>query len=103
VIRMPSREEYEAAGLLEGCDTADRVALLDWLSSLGITIDDMATEQRQHNLNALAGDLRMVPGVRLTAAQAAERSGLDRDQIEEVSTALGFAPIDGAPPGCSRR
>jgi class 3 adenylate cyclase len=96
---MPTREEYEAAGLLEDCDTADRIALLDWLSSLGITIEDMTTGQRRHNLNALAGDLRMVPGVRLTATQAAERSGLDRDQIEEFSTALGFAPIDGAPAG----
>ncbi len=40
---MPRREDYEAAGLLEDCDTADRIALLDWLSSLGLTIEDMAT------------------------------------------------------------
>ncbi len=95
---MPRREDYEAAGLLEDCDTADRVALLDWFSSLGITIEDM-TRQHRDNLNALAGDRRMVPGVRFSASQAAERSGLERRQIEEVSTALGFSAIDGAPAG----
>jgi adenylate cyclase len=94
---MPTREDYEAAGLLEGGGTADRLALLEWFSSLGITIEEIA--RRRDNLTAVAGDLRVVPGVRLTATEAAARSGMDRRQIEEISTALGFSPIDGAPPG----
>ncbi len=98
---MPTVEEYERAGLYDpDLDVANgRIELLDWLVDQGFTIVEMQEAFATDALSAMAGDRRMVPGRRMSRAEAVERSGLAPADFDAYSTALGFLPIQGAPPG----
>jgi len=65
--------EFEAAGLYDprAPAAADRLALLRWLASRGITIAQMvhAARERGLTLTGLAGDLALRPGRRMTLAE----------------------------------
>jgi adenylate cyclase len=91
-------EEFEAAGLLiDG--GPDRLELLRWLESMGLDIDDMRAGAAAHSLSSTAGDRRLVPGERLSRAEAIQRCGLDPDRFDAYSRAIGLVPIIGAPDG----
>ena len=91
-------EEFEAAGLLiDG--GPDRLELLRWLESMGLDIDDMRAGAAAHSLSSTAGDRRLVPGERLSRAEAIQRCGLDPDRFDAYSRAIGLVPIVGAPDG----
>ena len=98
---MPSVEEYVAAGLYEPGNPAHdgRVALLDWMTGLGLTLDEIDRWVMCDAVSGVAGDRRMVPGERHDRSSAIARSGLDPDDFDAYSTAFGFVPIHGAPAG----
>lgn len=98
---MPTTDEYERAGLYDPVGDANhgRIELLDWLVHQGFTIAEMQHAFETDALGAMAGDRRMVPGRRMTRAEAIAGSGLDPDVFDAYSTALGFVPIEGAPEG----
>jgi hypothetical protein len=60
--------EYEARGLYDPTtpNAADRLALLDWLADRGFGIEDMVEAAAAGRLTAIAGDLALRPGERLT-------------------------------------
>jgi class 3 adenylate cyclase len=98
---MPTDEDYEAAGLYDPVGDAEngRIELLDWLTGQGFTIAEMQHAFATDALGAMAGDRRMVPGQRMSRAEAIERSGLPPDEFDAYSTAFGFVSIEGAPDG----
>lgn len=98
---MPSVDDYERAGLYDpvGDATNGRIELLDWLIDQGFTIPEMQHAFATDALGSMAGDRRMVPGSRITRAEAISKSGLDPDDFDAYSTAFGFVPIEGAPDG----
>lgn len=98
---MPTVDDYVAAGLYSPDDPAHagRVELLDWLTDQGFTLDDVNRWVMCDAVSGVAGDRRMVPGERRDRATAIRRSGLAPDDFDAYSTALGFMPIQGAPPG----
>lgn len=98
---MATVEEFAQAGLYDPeVDAATgRLDLLHWLEDQGFTIAEMQHAAATDALGAMAGDRRMLPGRRMTRAEALERSGLTPEDLDAFSTAFGFAPIDGAPPG----
>lgn len=98
---MPTAEDFERAGLYDpvGDATTGRLDLLDWLVEQGFTVPEIQHAFATDALGSMAGDRRMVPGARLSRAEAIERSGLASDDLDAYSRALGFVPIDGAPDG----
>ena len=98
---MPTVDDYVAAGLYAPDDPAHagRVELLDWLTEQGFTLDEVNRWVMCDAVSGVAGDRRMVPGERRDRATAIARSGLAPDDFDAYSTALGFMPIQGAPPG----
>ena len=96
---MATVDDYERAGLYdpEADATNGRIELLDWLVDQGFTIAEMQRAVETDALVAMAGDRRMVPGRRMSRAEALERSGLAPDDFDAYSTAFGFVPIEGAP------
>lgn len=98
---MASVEEFREAGLYDPAEhaTTGRLDLLHWLDEQGFTIPQMQHGLATDALGSMAGDRRMVPGVRLDRATAIERSGLDAAEFDAYSTAFGFLPIEGAPEG----
>lgn len=97
----PSAAEYEAVGLYDPSapDAADRLRLLEWLAGLGVTIDELRTALGYGALSSVASDRWLVPGERLSRADAVARSGLAPDVYDAYVTALGYEPIQGAPEG----
>lgn len=91
---MPTRAEYEAAGLLTRVKTSvdDRVALLDWLGEQGFTTDEMIAAHAQAQLHSLASDRILLSGRSLTLDEAAARSGVAIDVLRSILRAAGFHP-----------
>ncbi len=98
---MPSTEDFVAAGLFDPAlhATSGRLELLNWLDGQGFTIDEMVAGLAADSLGAMSGDRRLVPGKRLTRAQALEAGTLDAADFDAISTAFGFVRIGGAPSG----
>jgi len=89
--------EFEAAGLYDATSpkAAERLDLLEWLVSQGVTIDQMVLAAQQTSLTGLAGDLALRPIATLTIEDLAVRVGLPAEQIRAISLATGLRP--GAP------
>ena len=98
---MATEDEFQRAGLYDPETDAEtgRLELLRWLDELGFTIAEMQHAAATDALGAMAGDRRMVPGRRMSRAEALERSGLTPEDLDAFSTAFGFVPIEGSPPG----
>lgn len=98
---MPTADDYQRAGLFDpDVDAgAGRIELLDWLVEQGFTIPEMQHALATDALGAMAGDRRMVPGERLSRAEAIERSNLAPEEFDAYARAFGFVPIEGAPEG----
>lgn len=88
-------DAWVAAGLLTPGDD-DRLALLQWLSSRGVGLDEMRRADADGRLFALAGDREITaPGRRLTGAQAAGELGVDPGLLRRAWLALGLPdPVD---------
>ncbi len=98
---MPTADDYQRAGLYDPVVDPDfgRIELLDWLVDQGFTIAEMQHALATDALGAMAGDRRMLPGERLTRAEAIRRSGLSPEDFDAYSTTFGLVAIQGAPAG----
>jgi adenylate cyclase len=93
--------EYQAAGLYDpdAPNAAERVALLEWLTARGVTIEQMVRSQRPGcTLTGLASDLMINPGAHLRLADVAARTGSDVDRIVAIRRDVGLAPVDPEEP-----
>ena len=91
---LPTRDEYEAAGLLDRIETSvdDRLALLEWLSEHGFSIAEMATAHTSGLMQSLASDRIISSGRELTLDEAVAESGIEIDVFRSVLRASGFQP-----------
>jgi class 3 adenylate cyclase len=98
----PTIAEYQAAGLYDPTapNAAERLALLQWLSGRGVSIDQMLRRSRRPGgtLTGLAGDLMVNPGAHLRLAEVAERAGLTVAEVEAIRRTAGLAPVDPEEP-----
>jgi adenylate cyclase len=90
--------EYETRGLYDpnAPNAADRLALLDWLTERGITLDQMVEAHERLHLTGIAGDLALRPGERFTPAEIAERAGLSVEDVQRLTLAIGRPVVDPA-------
>lgn len=96
VATSPSPDDYAAAGLYDPAapGAIDRLALLDWLSERGFTVEQMQAAGRAGALPALAGDALLMAGATLTLRDISERTGICLEELDRVLRASGFAAID---------
>ena len=89
--------EFEALGLYdpEAPDAADRLALLEWLADRGLSIGQIAEAGAAGRLTAIAGELALRPGPRLSMVEVAEGTDLTVEQIRQVSLTIGL-PVEDA-------
>ena len=87
--------EFEAAGLYAPAapDAPDRLALLEWLASRGVTLEQMVAGVRADQLTALAGNLALQGEGAYTLAEVAARSGLTPARVQEILRAVGRPPV----------
>jgi adenylate cyclase len=101
VSHDPAIAEYQTAGLYDPAapNAAERLALLQWLSGRGVTIEQMKRSRRPGGtLTGLAGDLMVNPGAHLRLAEVAERAGLTVAEVEAIRRTAGLAPVDPEEP-----
>ena len=98
---MLSVEQFIEADLYDPAtdEEADRLALLQWLDSLGFTVPELQSGACGDGLMSMAADRRTVPGERLSRSDAIEMSGLEPETFDGFVTGLGFVAIPGAPSG----
>lgn len=72
-------------------DAAGRLALLQHLARLGVTVEQMQGASRDSGLLDLAGHIRLAPGD-LTAEDLSERTGLSLPELETVWKWSGLPP-----------
>ena len=86
--------QFAAAGLYDPAapNAPARLALLEWLATRGVTIEQMVHAERQSSLTTLASDLSLRAGPRLTARDIASRHGLTVEQVLALSLAAGLPP-----------
>ena len=93
--RVVAASDFQAAGLYDPTAprAADRLALLDWLTARGVTLEQMVdAHPRRQSLSGLAGDLALRPRRRITARQIAERRGMRVEDVLTLSLAAGLSP-----------
>jgi adenylate cyclase len=91
---------FEARGLYDphAANAGERRELLEWLSARGISADDAAAVlARRRSLTAVAGDLVLRPGSRMTASEVATTIGMPVDKVRRISLAVGL-PVAGDEP-----
>jgi adenylate cyclase len=80
---------------------AERVDV--FLRSLGATEEQIETARRESHIAGLAADLVLAEGATLTAAELAERAGLEVDAALRLWRTLGVAVADDSRPMFSER
>ncbi len=93
--------DYEAAGLYDpgAPNAAERLALLEWLTARGVTIEQMRRSTRPGGtLTGLAGDLVINPDAHLRLEELAARAGITVEQVEAIRRSAGLAPVDPEDP-----
>jgi adenylate cyclase len=85
-------QAWEAAGLLvpDTADGTERRELLRYLTSLGATLDDLVTADRDGQLRALASFVLRRSLWRFTAREIAVRAGVDVERVLQVSRVAGL-------------
>jgi len=85
---------FQAAGLYDpqAPHATERLQLLEWLASEGVTIEQMTAALREGVLVGLAGDLALRPLPHRTLAELAARVDLPVEQVRELSIAAGLLP-----------
>jgi class 3 adenylate cyclase len=87
-------EEWIAAGLYDPADERadERAELLEWMEGRGITVAQMVDACAEGQLNALAADLALRPGRRLTVDDVAAATGLELELVDQLRRSTGFPP-----------
>ncbi len=92
--------EYEAAGLYDPAapNAAERLELLDWLASRGITIETIMRAGGAGALPTIAADLALKPGARYSFDEVVKQTGMTPERVSELILAVGLpvAPEDAA-------
>jgi class 3 adenylate cyclase len=88
-------EDFAAAGLYDPSapNAAERLELLEWLASRGVTTEQLQDADRDRRLMHLAGRLAARPGPFLSTRQVAERIGMPEEQVTRFRLAFGLPPI----------
>jgi adenylate cyclase len=96
--------EFEAAGLYDPAapNAADRLALLEWLTQQGVSVEQMLHGLGSGSLASLAGDLALRPGERLRVEQLAAELGMSADYILRIRLASGIPPTEPDAPMFTR-
>jgi adenylate cyclase len=93
--------EWRRAGLFDpdAPDAAHRIELLNYLSAIGLTADDIVFAAKNNRLGRLAADrvLWGDAGPTLAADQIAELAGVDEDAVRAIMRAAGI-PDSGDKP-----
>ena len=94
-MRQTDPVDPDAAAAAGIRDAATRSELLDYLESLGFTLDEMVEAERQGRLFALAGDAVLRSGPpKHSLRDAAEHLGVAVDLVAEAWAELGLAAGD---------
>ncbi|CAB4885090.1 unannotated protein [freshwater metagenome] len=75
-------------------NSAERLELLRWISSLGISIDQMVAAKASGALRSLPGDMALRPGPRRSLREIATIIGTTVESLNDIRRASGFAPVD---------
>ena len=89
----PERSAWETAGLFDpATDPPQRLAVLEYLASLGLSVDEVADATKVRLLNELAAEkvLWGDAGPTLTLAEVAARSGAPMELAREIVRASGM-------------
>ncbi len=89
---MTTAAEFEAAGLYDpsGPNAADRLALLEWIASHDISLEDMIAAAARGLLNSVVGDRAIRSGTRFTEAEVLEQVDLTPEQFDALRRSLGY-------------
>jgi adenylate cyclase len=100
-VAHPDEQRWIEANLLDPASTTadQRVELLEWLTERGITVEQMADACTRGQLNALAGDLALRPGERLSPRELAARTGADLALVRAFRRASGLPALGDDEPG----
>ncbi len=87
---------WTAAGLYDPSSpsASDQFELLTWISSLGITIEQMVAAHAIGQLDSLPGDLALRPGPHKSLREIASLIDTSIDSLNDIRRAGGFAPTD---------
>lgn len=95
--------DYEAAGLYDPSapNAAERLELLAWFESRGVTIEQMQAANARGQLLFVASMLMLRPGPYLTQQQLAERLGVPPELVEAFRVAFALPPVAPDAPWCN--
>jgi adenylate cyclase len=88
--------DFRAAGLLDPKDpkAPERLALLQYLDSLGIGLEQMVEAHQTGSLAGLPAEAEILPGKeRLDAAELARRAGVSEQLVDTLRRAAGLPPV----------
>ena len=86
--------DFAAEGLLDGLDPeqrADRLALLEQLAADGVPLSELRRASAQGTLVFLPAERVLGGSARYTAAETAQRTGVDLALLQAMRSALGMA------------
>jgi adenylate cyclase len=96
--RRGPKVDFEAEGLLEGCDTEEdrkaRGELLEQLLDAGVELDELKEAVSEKRLSLLPVERVLSGDGEYTLAEVAERSGLDEEFVRRHLSALGLGSPD---------
>lgn len=103
--RRPGVDDFVAAGLLDvsAPGAAVRQELLEWLSHLGFSIDEMVAADATDELSALVGDRLARRGLTLSMDEVAARTGLPVQRLVDVRLAAGLPAVASDAPEYATR
>ncbi len=100
VVDSSDFEALEAAGI---ADARERAGLIEYLTRLGFTADEMVAAERQGRLFGLAGDALLWSGPQIyTLRTAADAVGVTVEDIEHAWAMLGLTIADPDTPTLSQ-
>ncbi len=90
----PNAGDFEAAGLYDptAANAAERLELLQWLTSQSFTVAEMVAAWADDQLTTLPADRALLGGPFFDLASAASASGLEPSTLAKVLRASGFGP-----------
>lgn len=99
-----SVSDLQTAGLYDPSapDAAARLALLEYLLSLGLSVPELVQAEEENRLTSIAAFRRIRPGEeRITLAEASRRAGVSPDLALRLWRAFGFAEPISSDRRCS--
>ncbi len=86
-------EAFERAGIYDpgAPDAAERLALLEWLTEQGLSIEELVEAAAKMRLDGIVGDRIIRPGPRMTLAEVAAEAGLTIERVEQIRRASGLS------------